>query len=219
MAERHPAVERGALVHDTKLDGMVGLLVDHKVQIDRIYSLAGRPQAHDAELRTSAQNIDDEGHVGGFLGETQHNLRRPTSERQANVRSINQRANPSGDVDRLYRRQMTIRKEKLADPGDATQWVSQEMLQIRSNGSVNNRRVTLGESIGACVRSRRLDIGAVTDGHDVVDDLCDIDGIKSQTEMTRYSVCRCRRLLPVHTGIQDQRTRPTDIGHDGRAAG
>jgi hypothetical protein len=38
---------------------------------------------------------------------------------------------------------MTIREEKLADPGDVRR-VLPEMFQIRTNRSINNRRVTRG---------------------------------------------------------------------------
>jgi hypothetical protein len=61
MAQRHFAVERSALINDTKLDRMVALFVDHEHQMDRIDSLGGGRRlvtlSCEPALRTSTTKV------------------------------------------------------------------------------------------------------------------------------------------------------------------
>ena len=90
---------------------------------------------------------------------------------------------------------MTICEEKLAGPSNVRRRFPQEVLQIWTNRFINNHPVTIIELISAQGANQRREIRDVAKNGGVVDNLCNIAGMYSETEVTRYPLAQANEAL------------------------
>src|SRR6266478_6652033 len=84
------------------------------------------------------------------MRKTQNDLGHPMAWRQADVRTKNQWPGSPRDIDGMRRRPLPIRQEKFAAPGDRFERRADEMREVRSNGTADDRKGCLGRLV--CVR-------------------------------------------------------------------
>ncbi len=189
---------------DPNADGVFGHIVEREIEIDRGATLRLRPDRAGCK-RAIRADFDEKLVLGGPARKLHGQGQGPGARRQHDMRSLKQKASPTGDIDRaggpLVR--PVAEKEQVVGPGDRQRFAVRLMLEIGSQRAAY--RVPRGCRQTAPPGNNIVPWPRGIARGQALNQIGKLGVVYGNLQMARYRCDGGRRLRPIALALQHQR--------------